>query len=173
MDAFSQQRTFERAKRLNLSLLACPGRRTVSNLLCTGGRQFLDWSADYRLFSQDAWEAQRLFGPVLRGVLEVLPTTAPFVSALDDTHLKKTGTHIPGVAWRRDPLSPPFHTNLIRAQRFIQLFNYPPCAFQRTRPARPGPFPFGISTLRPYPNPSRPRPPRSGRPIGRRYVRRT
>ena len=34
---------------------------------------------------------------------------------------KKTGTHIPGVAYRRDPLSPPFHTNFIRTQRSLQL----------------------------------------------------
>ena len=121
MGAFRQHRTFERAERLSLSLLACPGRRTLSNLLCTCGRQFLDWSADYRLFSQDAWETPPLFSPIVRGVLDLLPATAPFVAALDDTHLKKTGPHIPGVAYRRDPLSPPFHTNLIRAQRFIQL----------------------------------------------------
>jgi len=121
MDAFRQRRTFDRATRLSVSLLTCPGRHTVSNLLCTCGRQFLDWSADYRLFSQDAWETPPLFSPIVRGVLDLLPATAPFVSALDDTHLKKTGTHIPGVAYRRDPLSPPFHTNLIRAQRFIQL----------------------------------------------------
>ena len=41
--------------------------------------------------------------------------------AMDDTHLPKTGTKIPGVGYRRDPLSPPFHTNLIRAQRFLQM----------------------------------------------------
>jgi hypothetical protein len=33
----------------------------------------------------------------------------------------KTGTRTPGVAYRRDPLSPAFHTNFIRAQRFLQL----------------------------------------------------
>jgi hypothetical protein len=40
---------------------------------------------------------------------------------LDDTYLRKTGTKTPGVAYRRDPLSPPFHCNFIRAQRFTQL----------------------------------------------------
>jgi hypothetical protein len=32
--AFSQQRTFDRARSLGLSALTCLGRRTVSGLLC-------------------------------------------------------------------------------------------------------------------------------------------
>ncbi|MEM0941064.1 MAG: hypothetical protein AAF600_12290 [Bacteroidota bacterium] len=40
---------------------------------------------------------------------------------MDDTILKKTGKKIPGTSWRRDPLGPPFHTNFIWGQRFIQL----------------------------------------------------
>ncbi len=119
--SFAQQRTAQRARRLGLSQLACPGRHTVTGLLCTTGRQFVDWSADYRLFARDAWQPRRLFDPLVRGVLEFLPPGAPLVVALDDTHLEKTGTHIPGVAYRRDPLSPAFHTNLIRAQRFQQV----------------------------------------------------
>jgi hypothetical protein len=54
-------------------------------------------------------------------VLDLLPPGQPFVVALDDTHLEKTGTHTPGVSYKRDPLSPAFHTNFIRAQRFQQL----------------------------------------------------
>ncbi len=121
MDAFAQHRTWERARRLALSQLACLGRHTMTGLLCACGRQFVDWSADYRLFSQNPWDAEQLFVPVARGVLERLPPPAPFVTALDDTHLTKTGTKTPGVAYRRDPLSPPFHVNFIRAQRFLQL----------------------------------------------------
>lgn len=121
MDAFAQQRTAERARRLGLSQLTCLGRHTVTGMLCACGRQFADWSADYRLFSRDVWQTHELFSRITRGVLELLPQDAPLVTALDDTHLKKCGTHIPGVAYRRDPLSPPFHVNFIRAQRFLQL----------------------------------------------------
>ena len=121
MDAFEQQRTWERARRLGLGQLACLGRHTISGLLCACGRQFVDWSADYRMFSQSQWDGRDLFVPVVRGILDLLPATAPFVAALDDTHVKKTGTKIPGVGYRRDPLSPPFHCNLIRAQRYLQL----------------------------------------------------
>ena len=40
--------------------------------------------------------------------------------AVDDTRVHKTGRCIPQAAYHRDPLSPPFHVNLIRAIRFLQ-----------------------------------------------------
>jgi len=121
MSGFRQHRTWRRAHRLSLSQLACLGRHTVSNLLCACARQFDDWSADYRLFSKARWDAQDLFAPVVQGVLDLVPDPSVFVTALDDTHLHKTGKNTPGVGYKRDPLSPPFHCNLIRAQRFLQL----------------------------------------------------
>ena len=42
------------------------------------------------------------------------------VAALDDTLCEKTGRHIPGATYARDPLSPPFHVNLVRGLRFVQ-----------------------------------------------------
>ncbi len=40
---------------------------------------------------------------------------------MDDTVFKKTGRKVSGTAWRRDPLGPPFHTNFLWGQRFLQL----------------------------------------------------
>jgi hypothetical protein len=40
--------------------------------------------------------------------------------AVDDTRLKKTGRSISQAQYHRDPLSPPFHVNLIWALRFLQ-----------------------------------------------------
>jgi hypothetical protein len=121
MDAFAQQRTAQRAQRLGLSQLACLGRHTLTGLLCTSGRQGRDWSADYRFFAQDQWQIEGLFTPVFNGMVSLMADEAPFVAAMDDTHLKKAGTKTPGVAYRRDPLSPAFCTNFIRAQRFLQV----------------------------------------------------
>ncbi len=70
MDVFTQKRIGERARRLSLSQLGCLGRHTITGLLCSSGRQFLDWSADYRFFSKDPWQPQRLFEPIIGGVLE-------------------------------------------------------------------------------------------------------
>ena len=156
MEAFGQHRTWERARRLALSQLACLGRHTMTGLLCTCGRQFVDGSADYRVFSKDQWSPEQLFVPVVRGVLDLTPPGMPFVVALDDTLLKKTGTKIPGVAYRRDPLSPPFHTNLIRAQRFLQM--------SALLPAGPTPglaraIPMRFEHVPPVPKPKRSAPP--------------
>ncbi len=58
---------------------------------------------------------------IRRGVLAELPPQAPFLVAIDDSLLRKTGIRIPGVAWRRDPLGPRFQTNFVRAQRVLQF----------------------------------------------------
>lgn len=121
MDVFAQHRTWRRGARLALSQLACLGRHRGTGRLCTAGRVDVDWSADYRFFSQDRWRASELFRTILRGVTELSGPSDAVVTAMDDTHLRKTGTKIPGVGYRRDPLSPAFHTNLIRAQRFLQM----------------------------------------------------
>ena len=120
-EAFRQNRTGQRGQRLALSQLACAGRHTLTGLLYTCGRQFEDWSGDYRLFSRDQWDARRLFVPITRGLLDMSPPGAPFVVGMDDTLLRKTGTKIPGVGYRRDPLSPAFQVNFVRGQRFLQM----------------------------------------------------
>lgn len=85
------------------------------------GRTDCDWSGDYRVFSRDAWEPSEVFALLLPQILDLHPAgSRTVVAALDDTNVRKTGTHIPGVAYRRDPMSPPFHPNLVRAQRFVQ-----------------------------------------------------
>lgn len=119
--AFKQERTFERAKLLSLSQLACLGRHTVSGLICASGRQFEDWSADYRLFSKGRIDMEAVFKVVRQGVTGEIPQGEPLVVAMDDTILRKRGTKTPGVSWRRDPLGPAFNVNFIRAQRVLQL----------------------------------------------------
>jgi hypothetical protein len=97
------------------------GRHTVTGLLTTCGREFQDWSAEYRLFSRCRYPAAEVFSVVRRGVLAELPPQAPLCVAIDDTLLRKAGLRIPGVGWRRDPLGPHFQTNFVRAQRFLQF----------------------------------------------------
>jgi DDE superfamily endonuclease len=119
--AFPQQRTWQRAQRLAYGLLTCLRTHLTSNAICATGRQFLDWSADYRLFSRSPWAPHALFDPIFDHLAELLPSPqAPVVAALDDTLCKKTGRHIPGATYARDPLSPAFHLNLCRGLRFVQ-----------------------------------------------------
>lgn len=79
-----------------------------------------------------------------------MPAGAPFRVFLDDSLLRRSGLHTPGVAWRRDPLGPRFQTNFVRAQRFLQLsasmpgddgrYRLAPIAFLHT-PTPPKPKP--------------------------------
>jgi len=93
----------------------------VTGLLTTSGSQFLDWTATYRLFSQDRIPIPDIFAVVRRAVAAELAPGQPFRAVLDDSLLRRAGLHTPGVAWRRDPLGPRFQTNFVRAQRFLQI----------------------------------------------------
>lgn len=121
LPAFSQLRTFERARSLALSSLIGLGRRTVTGLITTCGQQFCDWTATYRLFNEARINQDRLFQGVIKASLRELDPQAPFVVSMDDTLLKKKGLHVDGTSWRRDPHGPKFADNFFWAQRFLQL----------------------------------------------------
>lgn len=101
--------------------LTCLGRHTVTGMLAASGNQFSDWSGAYRLFSKERVDIPKLMKVVQSNVLQEADCLPHIVAHMDDTVVKKTGKRIPGTAWRRDPLGPPFHTNFIWGQRFIQL----------------------------------------------------
>ena len=119
--AFGDVRVFERFRRLVFGMLTADERRTITALLEATGKSHCDWSADYRVFSRDVWEPTDIFARLVPSILTLNSSGGNrIVASLDDTNVRKTGTRIPGVAYRRDPMSPPFRANLIRAQRFVQ-----------------------------------------------------
>jgi len=117
---FADHRTYRRAKEHALALLVCLGRRTISRSICVLGRQFRNWTSEYRLFSKCRWKPHALFDAVLRQVPDLLSPQQPLVVALDDTPCRKTGKRIRAAKTLRDPLSPHFHVNLCHALRFLQ-----------------------------------------------------
>jgi len=117
--SFPQQRTFHRALRQALGALVCLGRRCLSRIIWTQGGQERSWSGEYFLHSRCQWEPQALFAPVLRRALAYCPGRLVGV-AVDDTRLRKTGRSIPQAFYQRDPLSPPFHVNLVLGLRYLQ-----------------------------------------------------
>jgi hypothetical protein len=150
-EVFPQQRTFRRAYRLALSFLVCLHDHLTSKAICTTGRQFQDWTADYRVFSRSPWDVVRLFDAVIDGAIAFLhPDPTPLIMALDDTICRKTGRKIPGVSTWRDPLSPKFHTNLIAGLRFVQASLIVP-------PSEPGPARALPVRFQPAPLPAKPK----------------
>lgn len=116
---FPQQRTFQRGVRQALGSLVCLGRRCLTRIIWTNGGQNRSWSAEYFLHSRCQWEPQQLFQPILQRALAYCPQRLVGV-AIDDTRLRKTGRAIPQAFYQRDPLSPPFHINLMLGLRFLQ-----------------------------------------------------
>jgi hypothetical protein len=116
---FPQQRTFQRAGRQALGSLVCLGRRCLSRIIWTNGGQNRSWSAEYFLHSRCQWQPQQLFRPILTRALAYCPQRLVGV-ALDDTRLRKSGRSIPQAFYQRDPMSPPFHLNLVLGLRFLQ-----------------------------------------------------
>ena len=110
----------QRLQRHLLAQLVTLGDHNITGLLCTCGRQSLDWSSDYRMYSRQRVEPEQLFQQVRTSLLEQLPSGEPVVVAVDDTRIRKSGKRWPEQS-TRDPLGPPFHTNFIWAQRFLQL----------------------------------------------------
>lgn len=111
----------ERVRRHLLSQLLCLGRHTLTGVLGTSGRLFCDWSADYRMYSAQRIEPEKLFASVRQSLTARLAPGQPLVAALDDTRLRKSGSKTHGVKYTRDPMGPAFHVNFIKAQRFVQL----------------------------------------------------
>jgi hypothetical protein len=116
---FPQQRTYQRAVRQALGSLVCLGRRCLSRIIWTNGGQHRSWSAEYFLHSRCQWEPQQLFQPILKRALAHCPQRLVGM-AIDDTKLRKTGRSIQQAFYQRDPLSPPFHVNLVLGLRFLQ-----------------------------------------------------
>jgi len=120
-DAGIADGAIERVRRHILSQLACLGRHTITGLITTSGRQFKDWSAEYRLYARQRIEPTRLFDAVRRAVAAKYKSDQPLVCAMDDTQLPRRGMKIPGAKYLRDPMGPAFRVNLVRAQRFVQV----------------------------------------------------
>jgi len=145
---FAQRRTFLRAVRQGLGSLLCLGRSTLSRIIWTTGREQNSWSGEYFLHSRAPWNPHALFEPMVREALQYCPGRLVGV-AVDDTRLKKTGRSIPQAQYHRDPLSPPFHVNLIWALRFLQASVLLPLHRSGPWPARGIPIRFEeVSSVR-------------------------
>ena len=97
------------------------GRHTVTGIISAAGNQFEDWTSVYRIFSKKRVDISAIMNVIQANVLKETKDSKYIIAHMDDTIIKKTGKHIPGTSWRRDPLGPPFHTNFIWGQRFIQI----------------------------------------------------
>lgn len=119
-DVFSQSRTLAQVIRLAVCLLLNPSRSTITQSLVFGGLEGEDWSSTYKALSRSQWNGAGLFKQVMKETISYFPDG--YISlAVDDTKIKKTGRKIPYAQYYLDPLSPPFHLNLVFGHRILQF----------------------------------------------------
>lgn len=152
---FPQFRTYQRSVLLALSQVLTPGSRTISRLIACAGRHLEDWSAHYRLFSRSPWSAEALFDPVISECVRLCEKLSFIPVAGDFTHLPKSGRHIAHVHCMRDPLSPPFHVNLIYGLRYFQLTCLLPLYKEGDRQSPPRSLPVCFAEVPVLPKPGR------------------
>jgi hypothetical protein len=99
--SFPQPRTFRRATREAPGALVGVGRRCLSPIIGTRGRQPHSGSSEYFLPSRCRGQPQTLFAGVWRRALPYGPGRLVGV-AVDDTRLRKTGRAIPQARYHRD-----------------------------------------------------------------------
>ena len=93
--AFEQERTWRRARTLALSTLVGLGRHTITGLLTTSAQQGVDWSAAYRLFEQERFDAGALFAPARRSVcsrIHAAPRRKPASPAMGERNGREFNT---------------------------------------------------------------------------------
>lgn len=116
---FPQERSLQRAITLAFGILCGVGKRTVTRAISFQGNTQKDWSADYKVFSRSPWQPRALFHPILEQGIQQ-HCLENIVISTDDTRVWRNGKHVPDTQWHRDPLGPPFQTNLRWGHRFLQ-----------------------------------------------------
>ena len=123
--AIKDSRVRARLESLVLGTLCGKNPKTITSILAfdaeCGNRDnsLDDWSAFYRFFSQSSWELEEFFSIIFSCAMSFCKEGESIKVLIDDTLVRKTGKKIPGAAYARDPLRPPFHTNLVWGQRMV------------------------------------------------------
>lgn len=98
------------------------GKSTITGWLVSCGFQFRDWSSSYKLFSKSRIDNDVLFSVVRNEVVDMNDVNEENIYGhMDDTLFRKKGKKVSGTKWMRDPLGPPFCTNFVWGQRFLQI----------------------------------------------------
>lgn len=118
-DVAKQQRVYERLELLLLSELFVFGRHTVTQMLMSLGLNEQDWSAWYRLFSEERFKYEEASQGLFRETLQVVKAEEVYVVAGDATQTPRSSRKIEGAGWLRNLRTPPFMVGIHAAQRWF------------------------------------------------------
>lgn len=116
---YKQERVYNRVVEMVQGELVSLGRHTVTQVAWSLGENEVDISPYYRVFSQGRFDAAASSEILLTESLEHVSCEEPYVVAGDGTQTPRTGRHIPGTSWLRNPRTPVFKVGIHRAQRWF------------------------------------------------------
>jgi hypothetical protein len=114
-----QQRVFERLELLVVSELFTFGRHTVTQLLMSLGLNEQDWSAWYRLFSEERFNYEAASAGLFEESLRYVAADEVYVAAGDATQTPRSSRKLEGAGWLRNLRTPPFMVGIHAAQRWF------------------------------------------------------
>jgi hypothetical protein len=114
-----QQRVYERLELLVLGELFTFGRHTITQLLMSLGLNEQDWSAWYRLFSQERFNYEAASAGVFKASLGYVSPDEVYVVAGDATQTPRSSRKLEGAGWLRNMRTPPFMVGIHVAQRWF------------------------------------------------------
>lgn len=115
---FKQERSYQRVMALLLAELFVFGRHTITQLLMTLGQTKHDWSAFYRVFSQERFNYEQASEVLFSETLGHVATDALYVVAGDSTQTPRSSRKMEGSGWLRNLRTPPFMVGIHAAQRW-------------------------------------------------------
>lgn len=114
-----QQRVYERLELLLLSELFTFGRHTITQLLMSMGLNEQDWSAWYRLFSEERFNYEAASEGLFTESLGYVAENELYVVAGDATQTPRSSRKLEGAGWLRNLRTPPFMIGIHAAQRWF------------------------------------------------------
>jgi hypothetical protein len=114
-----QQRVRERLEMLVLSELFTFGRHTITQMLMSLGLTEQDWSAWYRLFSEERFNYEAASTGLVKESLCHVSSDDLYVVAGDATQTPRSSRKMEGAGWLRNMRTPPFMVGIHAAQRWF------------------------------------------------------
>ena len=118
---YDQQRVFNRSMAMVMGELFTFTRHTVTQILLSLGLTDEDWSAWYRLFSEERFKEEESAKVMLAEMIAETDETEPFVIGGDGFHIPRRSQTMPGTGWMKGLNTAKFKPGTQRGQRFVEL----------------------------------------------------
>lgn len=114
-----QQRVYDRLELLVMAEVFTFGRHTITQLVMSLGLTEQDWSAWYRLFSEERFNYAAASAGLFKESLRHVSADELYVVAGDATQTPRSSRQLEGAGWLRNLRTPPFMVGIHAAQRWF------------------------------------------------------